>query len=109
MSRRIVPLFSAFVLVASAAHAESLSPIEGASIHLGDTVGVAYYTADQGAFQVVVTLAQAETGTPVRVIGTLNPGQSLTFSTPHEANALPSTVEIRREGDKVLVESAPVQ
>ena len=109
MLHRNVLLLTAFVLIASAAHAESLSPINGASIHLGDTAGVAYYTVDQDAFQVVVTLAQGETGTPVRVIGTLNPGQSITFSTPNEVNTLPNAVEIRREGGKILVESAPIQ
>jgi hypothetical protein len=39
------------------------------------------------------------TGTPIRVVCVLAPGQSVTFSTPQQANAL----EISRNGNSVLV------
>jgi hypothetical protein len=39
------------------------------------------------------------TGTPIRVVCVLAPGQSVAFSTPHQVNAL----EISRNGDSVLV------
>ena len=50
-----------------AAHADSLRPIEGQSIRLGEVSGIAYYTVERDGFRVVATLAQGEQGTPVRV------------------------------------------
>lgn len=103
---RIALIAAAFVLAAGAAHADSLSPSESRSIHLGDVSGIAYYTVDPDGFRVVATLAQGETGTPVRVVGTLAPGQRLALSIPNEAGTPASTVEFRREGDQILVEKS---
>ncbi len=99
ISYRTVIAAAALALVAGTAHAEGLSPSEGRSIHLGDVAGVAYYTVDRDGFRVTATLAQGEAGTPVRVVGTLAPGQSLVLSTPHEVGTPASTVAFRREGD----------
>jgi len=81
------------------AHAEGLRPIEAKSIDLGGTSGVVYYTVERDGFRVVATLAQSETGTPVRVVSLLAPGQSVLLSTPRPAGV----IEISREGDSVLV------
>ena len=81
------------------AHADGLRPIGAMSIDLGEVSGVAYYTVERDGFHVVTTLAQGTAGTPIRVVSVLAPGQSVAFSTPHQAGAL----EISRNGDSVLV------
>jgi hypothetical protein len=97
-------LVAAVLTVASleAAHADGLRPIDAKSIDLGEVSGVAYYTVERDGFHVVTTLAQGVAGTPVRVVSVLAPGQSVAFSTPHQAGAL----EISRNGNSVLVRQA---
>ncbi|MHC2256833.1 hypothetical protein [Bradyrhizobium embrapense] len=99
---------AAFTLAALAtttgvAEARGLRPIEAQSIHLGDVSGVAYYTVEPDGYRVVTTLAQGETGTPVRFVSVLAPGQRALLSTPNRAGAL----EISRTGDSVTVRTSP--
>ena len=103
----VVAALSGLTLI-SAAHAGELKPIQGGSIDLGEVSGVAYYTVEREGFRVVTTLSQGETGTPVRVVTVLAPGQSVVLSTPREAGVAPVAVEIRREADVVLVRKAEV-
>ena len=86
------------------AHAESLRPMAGKSIDLGEISGIAYYTVERDGFHVVATLAQGEAGTPIRVVSVLGPGQRVVLSTPQQADA----IEISRKGDSVLVRKANV-
>jgi hypothetical protein len=103
MSIRSMIFAAAFTLASlGAAHANGLRPIEGRSIDLGDVSGVAYYTVESDGFRVVTTLAQGETGTPIRFVSVLAPGQRVVLSTPHQAGAL----EISRNGDHLLVRKA---
>ncbi len=103
MSIRTMFVAAAFALASlGAAHADGLRPIDAKSIDLGEVSGVAYYTVERDGFHVVTTLAQGATGTPIRVVSVLAPGQTVAFSTPHEAGAL----EISRNGDRVLVRKA---
>jgi hypothetical protein len=100
MSIRSMLVAAAFALASlQAAHADGLRPIDAKSIDLGEVSGVAYYTVERDGFHVVTTLAQGMAGTPIRVVSVLAPGQSVAFSTPHQAGAL----EISRNGDSVLV------
>jgi len=100
MSIRSMLIAAAFNLASlEAAHADGLRPIDAMSIDVGEVSGVAYYTVERDGFHVVTTLAQGMTGTPIRVVCVLAPGQSVAFSTPHQANAL----ELSRNGDSVLV------
>lgn len=85
----------------STASADNLRPIDAESIDLGGIAGVAYYTVEPEGFRVVTTLAEGSAGTPIRVVATLAPGQSVGFSTP-----LAGALEISREGDHVLIRSA---
>lgn len=80
------------------AHADGLRPIQAKSIDLGEVSGVAY-TVERDGFHVVTTLAQGETGTPIRVVSVLAPGQSVVLSTSQQPRAL----EISRAGNEVLV------
>jgi len=103
MSIRSLLLAAALVVASlTAAHAESLCPIEGKSIDLGGISGIAYYTVERDGFHVVATLAQGEAGTPIRVVSVLAPGQRVVLSTPQQADA----IEISRKGDSVLVRKA---
>jgi hypothetical protein len=97
-------LFAAAFAFASleAVHADGLRPIDAKSIDLGEVSGVAYYTVERDGFHVVTTLAQGMAGTPIRVVSVLAPGQSVTFSTPHQTGPL----EISRNGDSVFVRKA---
>jgi hypothetical protein len=103
MSIRSMLVAAAFALASlEAAHANDPRPIGAMSIDLGEVSGVAYYTAERDGFHVITTLAQGAAGTSIRVVSVLAPGQSVAFSTPHEAGAL----EISRDGDRVFVRKA---
>jgi hypothetical protein len=103
MSIRSMLVAAAFALAPfAAAHADGLRPIDAKSIDLGEVSGVAYYTVERDGFHVVTTLAEGIAGTPIRIVSVLAPGQSVAFSTPHQAGAF----EISRNGDSVLVRNA---
>ncbi len=108
MTIRQTTLAAAFALAAiGPAHAEGLKPLQGQVIDLGDVSGVAYYTVERDGFRVVATLAKkGEGGVPVRVEAVLDPGQSLTLSTPHETGTPPDAVDFIRRVDTVLVHNA---
>lgn len=97
--RRMLVAAAIALTFLEAAHADGPRPIDGMSIDLGDVSGVAYYTVERDGFHVVATLAQGKEGTPIRVVSVLAPGQSVAFSTAHQAGAF----EISRNGDSVLV------
>ena len=101
MSIRNTLLAAALTLASlgTAAQANGLKPIEGRSVNLGDVSGVVYYTIERDGFHVVTTLANGETGMPIRVVSILSPGQQVVLSTPTQA----AGIEISREGDRVLV------
>ena len=100
-------LFAAPLLLAATgiAHADGVEPMQARSIDLGAVSGSAYYTVERDGFRVVTTLAQA-TGTPVRMVAVLAPGQSVALSTPREVGVAPVEVEISRHGDTLLVRDA---
>lgn len=103
MSIRNMLLAATFALTTlGSAHAGTLRPIEARSIDLGEVSGVAYYTIEREGFRVVTTLSQGETGTPIRMVSVLAPGQKVVLSTPDQAGA----VEISRLADTVVVRKA---
>jgi hypothetical protein len=83
-------------------HAESLRPIQAKSIDLGQVSGMAYYTVEQDGFHVVTTLEEGSSGTPIRFVSVLAPGQSVVLSTPGQAGAL----QLTREGSELFVRRA---
>jgi hypothetical protein len=103
MSTRNMLFVTAFALASlGAAHAGGMRPIEARSIDLGEVSGVAYYTVERDGLHVVTTLAQGETGVPIRIVSVLAPGQSVVLSTPHPSGA----IEIIRKGDSLFVRKA---
>ena len=103
------PLAAVIALTASgAAHADALRPIQSRSIDLGTIAGNAYYTVEPNGFRLVATLAQGDTGTPVRFEALLLPGQSVVLSSPHEVGIAADAVEIVRRDDELLVNEPSV-
>ena len=76
-------------------------------IDLGNVNGVAYYIEEAGRFHVVATLAQSE-GQPLRVETLLAPGQSIVLSTAKEGDAGPTSVELSREANDLMVRKVAV-
>ncbi len=79
--------------------------MQGQTFDLGEMLGVAYYMAEQDGCHVVATLAEGETGAPVRFEAVLTPGQSVTLSSPSGQDGALTSVEFRRLQDQVLVRS----
>lgn len=77
------------------AYADSLRPVQAKSIDLGQVSGVAYYTVEDGGFRVVTTLAQGSSGTPIRLVSVLAPGQSVVLSTPDQSGRIEITRDER--------------
>ena len=98
-------LLAATLILATfgAVHADNVEPMHAKAIDLGEVSGVAYYTVEHDGFHVVTTLVQGETGTPVRVVNVLAPGQSIVLSAARELGDAPVEVEISRQGDTLLV------
>jgi hypothetical protein len=103
---RLIIITASALAFIGAAHAGELKPVLSQKIDLGGVSGVAYYTVERDGFHVVATLAEGSTGTPVRLHAILVPGQSVVLSTPREVGVAPVAVEIRRQGDRVLVGEA---
>jgi hypothetical protein len=91
-----------------AARAQELAPLEALSLQFGEMNGVAYYTVQGPSYRVVATLA-TEGGTPVRLEGSLLPGQKLVVSIPDSASAKAQSIELVRQGNRLLVEANPME
>lgn len=94
---------AALSLTVGTAQADGLKPIQAQPVDLGSVSGIAYYTIEPDGFHVVATLAQGETGTPIRVRSVLASGQSIIFSTPGGFGVEPVTITIAREEEQVVV------
>jgi hypothetical protein len=92
----------------SAAGAKELGPLQALSLRFGDTNGVAYYTVQGASYHVVATLA-AERGTPLRFEGSLLSGQKLIVSIPDSGGAKAQTIELVRQGNRLLVKANPME
>ncbi|WP_245465460.1 hypothetical protein [Mesorhizobium sp. M6A.T.Ce.TU.016.01.1.1] len=94
---------AAFFLAASPLHAGELSAMAGESIDLGGFRGVLHYTDENDGYRVIATIAEGETGIPVRFSATLAEGQSATISVPRKLGEPEQNLEISRSGDKLTV------
>jgi hypothetical protein len=80
--------------------------MQGQTLDLGGVLGVAYYTVEHDGYHVVATLAEGETGAPVRFEAVLTPGQAVTLSSPAGQGGALMSVEFSRLQDQVLVRAA---
>lgn len=94
----------AAIAFSSAAGAGELKPMHAQTIDLGAMAGVAYYTVESNGYHVVATLAEPETGSPIRFEMLLASGQTVTLSSPQSYGLPEVKVEISRVEDQVVVE-----
>ncbi len=86
------------------AKAEGANVPKGQSIDLGTVSGNAYYLPEPSGFHVVATLAPNDSeGTPVRIEAILSDGQGIKVSTPGQVGRAGRVVDIRRDGDRIVV------
>lgn len=88
-------------LLAGTADAAELKAYAGKSIELRDVRGLVYFTPKGDAFEVVTTLDHQ--GQPFRVVSSLKDGQSTTLSVPGALNEEAAAIDLRRDGDRLLV------
>jgi hypothetical protein len=101
------PILVALLAATPCAHAGELVPYHAESIALGSIRGVTYFTRLTDGFRVVTTLADGETGLPVRFETTLADRQSLTISVPGTSGGPGQVVLISRTGDKLILSRPP--
>lgn len=105
MSRYVV--LSMLCLAVTPAHAGELYPMEANSISLGGFRGIVYYTNEKEGYHVTATMAEGESGLPVRFEATITEGQKLTITVPRGLGEESYTVELLRMDGKLVI--APPQ
>ena len=65
--------------------------------------GVVYYTSENGGYHVVATIAEGETGLPVRFEATLTETQKMTISVPGKLGEMSHVLEMSGAGGKLVV------
>jgi hypothetical protein len=99
MSRYIV--LAMLCLAPTPAHAEELLPLEAKSISLDGFRGIVYYTHEQDGYHVTATMAEGETGLPIRFEATITERQKLTISVPRRLGKQSQVVELLRVDGKL--------
>jgi hypothetical protein len=99
---RYIPI-AALCLMFTPAYAAEVGEVQAESIDLGGFRGVVFYTAENEGYRVVVTIAQGETGLPVRFEAMLTETQKMTITVPGKLGEKSHVLEMSRAGDKLLV------
>ena len=86
--------------------ADELTSIQGGSIDLGTYQGVVYYVEEGDDFNVVTTLASADSGMPLRFIVTLSEDEHFVISAPGEVGGKDRPVDISRSDGKLRLEES---
>ena len=94
---------AALFAAAGSVPAEELVPYGATSVELGAFRGVAYYTVTADGYKVVTTIAEGETGLPVRFEATLADHQRLTISVPGKLGEEGEGLEIARSGETLIL------
>ena len=98
---KTLTLAAGLVALAGAASAGEVAAYAGKSVELKDLRGTVYYVPKGDAFEVVTTLDSD--GHVFRIVSSLKSGQRAVLSSPGAAGEDAAAVEIRREGDRLLV------
>jgi hypothetical protein len=106
MTRHLTAFALACFAVTGVAVAAELAPINAHSIRLARFDGIVYYTVEQDGYRVVATLASGPEELPIRFVATLRPEQHLLISVPQPVGQSSIDVEIRRNGDALVVSGA---
>jgi hypothetical protein len=99
---RYIPI-ATLCLMLTPAHGGEIGELQAESINLGGFRGVVYCTAENGGYRVVATIAEGETGLPVRVEAILTETQKMTISVPGELGETSHVLEMSRAGGKLVV------
>ena len=99
-------VFGAVGLIAGSASADELTSIQGGSIDLGTYQGVVYYVEEGDDFNVVTTLASADSGMPLRFVVTLSEDEHFLITAPGEMGDNDRPVDIFRSGGKLRLEQS---
>jgi hypothetical protein len=83
--------------------AGELVDLQAESVEIGGFRGVVYYTSDHDGYRVVATIAEGETGLPVRFEAVLAEAQKITISVPGKLGDMSHVLELSRAGDKIVV------
>jgi hypothetical protein len=99
-------LLTSYLAVASAATtADELKPYSARAIALESTPGTIFFKPDGLEFDVVATVNGDRY--PLRLIGSLRPGEGIVLSAPTSIGAPTATVVMRRNGDTLSVVDHP--
>ena len=94
---------AALIFSLSPAYAGEVAEFQAASINLEPFQGIIYYTNGSDGYHIVATIAEGETGLPVRFEATLAEAQKVTISVPGKVGEKGRSFEISRAGGKLTV------
>jgi hypothetical protein len=83
--------------------AGELVDLQAESIEIGGFRGVVYYTSEPKGYRVVATIAEGETGLPVRFEAVLAEAQKITISVPGKLGEMSHVLELSRAAGKLVV------
>ena len=98
---------AALWLAATPAVAGELKALDGVSINVGTYRGVVFFTDEQDGYRVVATIADGETGLPVRFEATLKASQKLSISVPGKVGEQSHLIVISRTAAGLVIEPPP--
>ncbi len=87
--------------VASVARAEVVPPDAGLQAVLGAVNVTVYYHPVKSGYEVVTTASTDQSGSTIRFISTLTPGQDATISVPRGVGEPALELHLRRVGNRV--------
>jgi hypothetical protein len=93
----------ALCLTLTPVHAGEITDLQAESIDIGDFHGIVFYTGENDGYRVVATIAQGETGLPVRFEATLIEAQKITITVPGKLGEISQAIELTRVGSKLVV------
>ena len=97
---------AALCFMMTPAYAGEITSLQAESIQIGAFRGIVYYTSENDGYRLVATIAQGETGLPVRFEATLMDGQKAVISVPGNPGEKSLEVKVSRAGDKLVVDGA---
>src|SRR5262249_18464112 len=95
--------FAMVFAAATPAQALELVPHQAGIIDLGPIHGVTYYTEGPDGYRVVTTVADGETGQPLRFSIVLADQQTLTVSVQGKVGEAGQIITITRAGNRVII------
>lgn len=105
LSAALAALFAVMPLAAKAETAVLSKPASGATMFFADRYATAYYTLDEDAFKVTVTIAPGldGKGNPMQFVTSLSDGEKSEYTVGgYGENAIKVKLQLQRAGDKIV-------